>query len=124
MEMGRVCPSVARRTPSHGLASYSAPSNDLGEDHMYWRHSKNGENRRIMLKVTWAIKVRRQLAPPWKLVCVRVKIFIWLLVHNRLMTNERRNKRHMVNDPCCHHCPAVVELTMHVLRNCHDAREV
>lgn len=98
------------------LASYSAPSNDLGEDHLYWRHSKNAQGN--------VGDQGRQLAPPWKLVCERFKVFIWLLVHNRLMTNERRTKRHLVNGPCCHDCPAVVELTLHVLRNCHEAREV
>jgi ribonuclease HI len=60
----------------------------------------------------------------WKLnVPERVRSFMWLVRHDRLITNYRKNKMH-IGDPWCNHCVDVVEDTLHVLRDCPLAKSV
>jgi hypothetical protein len=54
----------------------------------------------------------------WKLqVPERVRSFIWLAKHDRLLTNLRRKKMGLSHDMCLF-CGNVVESTLHVLRDC------
>jgi len=44
------------------------------------------------------------MKPLWRLVCrrrgpERIRTFLWLVIHNRAMTNEIRYKRHMNASP-------------------------
>jgi hypothetical protein len=39
----------------------------------------------------------------------RIKVFLWTVAHNSLLTNETRVHRIMAEDPQCHHCPLEVE---------------
>ncbi|CAN1297777.1 Putative ribonuclease H protein At1g65750, partial [Linum perenne] len=48
----------------------------------------------------------------------RVKHFLWLVAHNRLLTNAERQKRHMTDNGCCRLCPTRSEDSLHVLRDC------
>ncbi|MCH79274.1 putative non-LTR retroelement reverse transcriptase [Trifolium medium] len=60
----------------------------------------------------------------WKLqVPERVRSFIWLVRHDRLITNYRKSKMRLC-DPWCNHCVDIVEDTMHVLRDCPLAKGV
>jgi len=47
----------------------------------------------------------------------RIRSFLWLVVHNRAMTNEIRYKRHMSGSPNCHCGSGDVETILHVLRD-------
>jgi ribonuclease HI len=54
----------------------------------------------------------------WKLrVPERVRCFIWLLLHDRLLTNHRKN-RMGIGHAMCSYCVNVVETNLHVLRDC------
>ncbi|GAU34558.1 hypothetical protein TSUD_219420 [Trifolium subterraneum] len=60
----------------------------------------------------------------WRLqVPERVRSFIWLVRHNRLITNYRKSKMHLC-DPWCNHCVDIVEDTIHVLRDCPLAKNL
>jgi ribonuclease HI len=60
----------------------------------------------------------------WKLhVPERVRSFVWLIKHDRLMTYSRLNRMHIGN-PYCHHCGDAIETTLHVLRDCPLAEAV
>jgi ribonuclease HI len=60
----------------------------------------------------------------WKLkVPERVRSFIWLVRHDRLITNYPKSKMH-IGEPWCRHCVDVVEDTMHVLRDCPLAKSI
>ncbi|CAN1142701.1 Putative ribonuclease H protein At1g65750 [Linum perenne] len=52
----------------------------------------------------------------------RVRHFLWLVGHNRLLTNEERRKRHMTNEGGCRLCPSIAKDSLHVLRDCKAAK--
>jgi hypothetical protein len=47
----------------------------------------------------------------------RVRAFVWILKHNRLMTNARKNKMGL-GSAACWWCNDTVETTLHDLRDC------
>jgi ribonuclease HI len=54
----------------------------------------------------------------WKLkVQERIRCFVWILHHNRLLTNSRLSMMHLGSE-FCYHCGDVVETALHVLRDC------
>jgi hypothetical protein len=53
----------------------------------------------------------------------RIRVFIWQLAHNRLMTKARLAKWDIGN-PICHICYQFEETTMHVVRDCKVAVHV
>jgi hypothetical protein len=60
----------------------------------------------------------------WKLkVPERIRSFIWLVRHDRLITNYRKSKMH-IGEPWCTHCVDIIEDTLHVLRDCPLAKSV
>ncbi|CAN1789669.1 Putative ribonuclease H protein At1g65750 [Linum perenne] len=48
----------------------------------------------------------------------RIKLFLWLALHERLMTNVERVRRHLVDSSICPRCGARAETVCHVLRDC------
>lgn len=64
----------------------------------------------------------------WSQIChletiERVRHFIWLITHGRLLTNERKARLHL-GDPSCYNCQSEIESSLHVLRNCSPAKEM
>jgi hypothetical protein len=54
----------------------------------------------------------------WSLeVQERIRHFMWIVKHNRLLTNYMKHKMHLGN-AYCRHCGDTIETTMHVLRDC------
>ncbi|KAK9043616.1 hypothetical protein V6N11_071951 [Hibiscus sabdariffa] len=51
----------------------------------------------------------------------RVRSFLWLVSHDRIMTNHYRTRRHLVDDESCSFCGVKKEDTLHVLRVCPTA---
>lgn len=54
----------------------------------------------------------------------RIRIFLWLLVHTRLLTNELKTSRNMGRNSYCPRCESSVETTLHVLRDCLVIRNI
>ncbi|CAN1186902.1 Putative ribonuclease H protein At1g65750 [Linum perenne] len=54
----------------------------------------------------------------------RVRLFLWLAVHNRLLTNAERKRRHLCSDDVCTRCRVGAEDALHVLRDCSFARNI
>ncbi|KAJ9159056.1 hypothetical protein P3X46_024587 [Hevea brasiliensis] len=54
----------------------------------------------------------------------RVRSFLWLALHNRLLTNQERARRHLCNVDTCDIRLGHVETVLHVLRDCTIARRV
>ncbi|KAK9037917.1 hypothetical protein V6N11_022816 [Hibiscus sabdariffa] len=48
----------------------------------------------------------------------RIKYFLWLSLHGRILTNENRCIRHLCEDPVCSICASSDESILHVLRDC------
>jgi hypothetical protein len=54
----------------------------------------------------------------WKVkVSERIRAFIWMAMHDRLLTNSNKNKMGL-GHAMCNYCGDVEETTMHVLRDC------
>ncbi|CAL1366987.1 unnamed protein product [Linum trigynum] len=54
----------------------------------------------------------------------RVRHFLWLAVHDRLLTNAERARRHIADSSGCQRCRGDSETLDHVLRQCPFAKEV
>lgn len=55
----------------------------------------------------------------WKMqIPERCKMFIWLAIHKRLLTNVSRCKRGLATEPRCTICNRESETLLHVLRDC------
>ncbi|CAN1161396.1 Putative ribonuclease H protein At1g65750, partial [Linum perenne] len=52
----------------------------------------------------------------------RVRFFLWLAAHNRLLTNSERTRRHLTLDDACGRCRNNKEDLLHVLRDCQIAK--
>lgn len=48
----------------------------------------------------------------------RVRIFLWLVIHQVIMTNVERHRRHLVDSGLCQVCKSGDESILHVLRDC------
>lgn len=48
----------------------------------------------------------------------RVRSFLWLATHGKLLTNYQRFTRHICPDPTCAKCQLTPETTLHVLWDC------
>ncbi|CAN1122461.1 Putative ribonuclease H protein At1g65750 [Linum perenne] len=44
----------------------------------------------------------------------RVRHFLWLIAHEKVLTNSERCRRHLTDDSRCHRCPNSVEDVLHV----------
>ncbi|CAN1127067.1 Putative ribonuclease H protein At1g65750 [Linum perenne] len=53
-----------------------------------------------------------------------VKFFLWLTLHEHLLTNAERARRHLTNSTACLQCGSQAETVKHVLRDCPLAEEV
>ncbi|CAN1813110.1 Putative ribonuclease H protein At1g65750 [Linum perenne] len=63
------------------------------------------------------------LDPIWRLIWrwkgpQRIRQFLWLVAHNRLLTNSERHRRHLAEFGSCQVCPGHEESVLHVLRDC------
>ncbi|KAJ7981919.1 Ribonuclease H protein [Quillaja saponaria] len=70
-----------------------------------------------------SVSIQDSMSRLWNLVWKwpgpqRIKTFLWLLVHNRIMTNEERARRGCAQTPSCGRCPAQNESILHCLRDC------
>lgn len=62
---------------------------------------------------------------PWKTKTVqRVRVFSWILSHEKLITNKERWSRQITVSPDCSRCHQGVEDTLHAVSDCPWARQV
>ncbi|CAN1302662.1 Putative ribonuclease H protein At1g65750 [Linum perenne] len=54
----------------------------------------------------------------------KIKHFLWLASHKRLLTNEERGRRHLTNQVNCSRCVGIVESFKHVIFDCNIASQV
>ena len=53
-----------------------------------------------------------------------IRFFLWLVGHDRIMSNNNRARRGLIADPSCQNYPGIDETTLHILRDCPLARVV
>ncbi|CAN1851599.1 Putative ribonuclease H protein At1g65750 [Linum perenne] len=105
------------------------PRDTLGEDDIIWGPDPQGN---FTLKTAYEILAsvdHHTDQDIWKTVWRwagpnRVRHFLWLVAHNRILTNAERRRRHRVDVAECQRCRSGIEDTLHVVRDCQLAREV
>lgn len=61
----------------------------------------------------------------WKLpIPNKMRVFLWLAYHKRIMSNELRRKKGFTTVDRCYHCPTTTEDADHILRRCKLAEDV
>jgi len=55
----------------------------------------------------------------WRVVVPeRVRVFLWLIGNQAVMTNEKRLRRHLCDSDICQVCKGGIESIIHILRDC------
>ncbi|CAN1726177.1 Putative ribonuclease H protein At1g65750 [Linum perenne] len=111
------------------ISGMSPPQPDSGEDQWTWGEEKNGK---FSIKSAYNLihdLPGIQTTETWRSVWRwkgpnRIRFFLWLATHGRLMTNSARQRRKMTDDASCSLCHGVDETIGHVLRDCRFAKEV
>ncbi|KAF7834649.1 non-LTR retroelement reverse transcriptase-like [Senna tora] len=112
--------------PDHArlkIAAILPPSDGNEQDKLDWKFSKDGG---FSVKTAYQSIVGMNegvednfFRRVWHLkVPQRVKSFIWLCRHNKLLTNFERVKRCMIDSSICTRCNSGSEDSLHVLRDC------
>ncbi|KAJ8436976.1 hypothetical protein Cgig2_012263 [Carnegiea gigantea] len=99
---------------------------DNTPDNVFWHGETSG---RFSVKSAMSFLQQERRPRPleswkwvWKLkVPLRVSMFVWLPLHNKLMTNVNRARRHLTLDTRCTACGFEVEDLDHILRKCPQA---
>ena len=61
----------------------------------------------------------------WKLVTLpRIKTFLWLLGHDKLLTKENCLKKGLAGSAICPRCSNSVESVLHMLQDCLASRQI
>ncbi|KAF7843890.1 putative ribonuclease H protein [Senna tora] len=105
------------------IAAIFPPSNGMGQDRVAWKYSKDGGfnvktayqsivgvdtgTEDIFLRKVWCLRVPQ-----------RVKSFLWICGHNKLLTNVERVKRGMTDLSFCMRCNRSCEDSLHAIRDC------
>lgn len=92
-------------------------------DLIYWKKGAKGK-----FTIRSALSIMRNESDNldddfWELVWTapvqqRIRAFLWIISHDRLMGNANRYKRHMTDDPKCYICGWNEETTLHIIRDC------
>ncbi|CAI0409373.1 unnamed protein product [Linum tenue] len=126
--------SVADMADDSGI---DPPRRDAGEDLTTWGMEADGKFRiksAYTVAADWLGKEDNvpdqvQARPKWKQIWKwdgphRIRHFLWLAFHNRLLTNCERKRRKFCHQDSCDTCNSAPESTEHVLRQCAYATQV
>ncbi|KAK8592862.1 hypothetical protein V6N12_044955 [Hibiscus sabdariffa] len=108
------------------IATVKAPSGMNLSDTPCWSHMPNGN---IQVRSAYRSQLGVQsgpLEPIWKTIQAfkglpHIKLFLWLLCHEKLLSNEERCHRHIALDARCSICGAEKEMLDHIFKRCPTA---
>ncbi|CAN1165568.1 Putative ribonuclease H protein At1g65750 [Linum perenne] len=111
------------------VAGMPPPTANSGEDELIWGPDPKGS---FTLKSAYEIRAainHLAISDPWRTVWNwqgpnRIRFFLWLVAHNRLLTNAERRRRHLCATESCSRCSSASEDAIHVLRDCKFARDL
>jgi hypothetical protein len=110
---------------SNKLLAIPPPEAANGDDSSFWPRGKHG-----MFSVASAYDILAEIETEqpaednmiwntiWRIeACERVRFFLWLLNHGRLLTRYRKSKMKL-GSPFCTFCGDEIETELHALRDC------
>ncbi|CAN1181981.1 Putative ribonuclease H protein At1g65750 [Linum perenne] len=107
----------------------SGESRGRGNDSWNWGEEPDG-NFSIRSAYRLILELDNQTSDPdWKYFWrwrgpSRVQHFLWLAMHNKLLTNSERKRRHLTDFSSCPRCNVHEESVSHILRECNYATAV
>ncbi|KAF7802812.1 putative ribonuclease H protein At1g65750 family [Senna tora] len=118
-----IAPVLASIEPIH------PPNNQAGPDRIAWNHSCDGN---FSIKTAYNFIMTRgshNTRDPWKLIwkcptLETVKVFLWTLGHDSIMTNVQRKRRNFCNSDICQLCGNEAETSLHALRDCNKVSNI
>ncbi|CAN1153627.1 Putative ribonuclease H protein At1g65750 [Linum perenne] len=121
--------SVLPREVALQVIGMSPPKESLGKDSMVWGLEPDG---RFSVRSAFQLLSDYSSASAdtiWPTIWRwhgpnKVKHFLWIASHNRLLTNEEKGRRHLTNQVFCPRCSSVSESISHVLLDCQFAVQV
>ncbi|WCJ23870.1 Polynucleotidyl transferase ribonuclease H-like superfamily protein [Euphorbia peplus] len=112
------------------MASVLLLSDPEAHEFWHWRLSSSGNffvtsiYHHYQVRKGYRLEVSAVWESFWDLVVPeRVKYFLWLVVDDKILTNVNRVRRHLSQSNSCENC-FLPESSLHVIRDCHRAREV
>ncbi|CAN1780458.1 Putative ribonuclease H protein At1g65750 [Linum perenne] len=105
----------------------SPPAASQGEDQWIWGLSKDGK---FTIKSAYLLLQNASSGQDmWNSIWQwkgpnRVRLFLWLAIQDKLLTNSQRQRRHLSSDATCSTCQDPNEDVSHVIRDCKFALEV
>ncbi|CAL2267138.1 unnamed protein product [Prunus armeniaca] len=104
------------------ILSIHAGYNGSGEDKCIWQATSNGQ---FYVKTAYSTFYLDEGSVNWKWdfigklhVPLKVKTFLWLLCHKKLLTNAQRLKRKLTNADVCPRCDCPLESCAHLFMDC------
>ncbi|KAF7806607.1 putative ribonuclease H protein At1g65750 family [Senna tora] len=111
------------------IASILPPNEQGKEDTLAWKGIGDGnfsvKSAYSMMKDVPRSEQRKIWSDIWKWRGPeKVRCFLWLCRHDRIMTNVNRKKRKLAVSDQCSKCPLVTETTLHAIRDCSLAKPI
>ncbi|KAK9031098.1 hypothetical protein V6N11_032490 [Hibiscus sabdariffa] len=111
------------------ITALPPPNPALGTDTLGWRWE---ENKRFSTRSAYRVLCPRVLENPhssWRIIWAlqvlqRIRVFMWLVMREVLLTNVERTRRHLSPSGICRLCNREDEDVLHVLRGCQRPRSV
>ncbi|CAN1191383.1 Putative ribonuclease H protein At1g65750 [Linum perenne] len=123
--------TLKRMLPQDALEAVigmTPPCSDAGADLPIWGLEANGQYS-VSSGYTVACEIDDDSDNRWAEIWrwegpQRVRHFLWLAAHNKLLTNAERHRRHLTTSDECGGCNSASESVIHIARDCLVAREV
>lgn len=122
-DFSRIDPFVSNETRLQ-LMAVVLDSFTGAKDRLSWDESSDGV---YTVRSAYSLLMRNSKPRPymgsffervWKLVGPeRVRLFLWLVIHQVIMTNVERQRRHLCSSGLCHVCKGGDETILHILRD-------
>lgn len=105
------------------------PNRDRGEDSVAWNCTGDGSFTNASAYVMLLDTSLKNSEMPFKWIWSlkgpeRVRIHLWKMAHEALITNSRRVKRQLAESACCPMCGDVEETVLHAVRDCNRMVQV
>ncbi|KAF7806896.1 protein lin-12 [Senna tora] len=109
------------------IAAVRPPSPMFPKDTIIWRHTQDGifstRSAYRAISRTDEDQPNRYWRLLWKWKGMeRIRSFLWLCGHDRLLTNEARKRRGLTGVDTCSRCGTDVETLLHTLRDCRKVK--
>ncbi|KAL9224347.1 hypothetical protein vseg_000390 [Gypsophila vaccaria] len=111
------------------IASFEVQQGDDSPDSYFWNVSSSGnftlKSTMEMIRNDVSASVNVNWSLPWKVPAPqKIRLFLWLVLHDRTLSNSNRFKRGLTEDARCVSCGVLEETTLHILRDCPKAKVV